>query len=354
MNKMAKNTLKKLERKESTIPSSDDPREELRRLVLQHKALTKAAVAIDNMSRDKKNRETGEVMKCRLPEDAMVVLQDASTDATKRAAKLKPKMLRELRKIPIYDQWLKHVFGIGDGGSVIAAYLVAEIDIHRCIKPSGLRRFCGMAVIDGRLERPTKGQKNAFSKEMRMRLFQMFSTLWKARAVKSKERPNGTTSKYLEIWENYMNGAWQTGRITDLGSDKLGKPTGKIMTGAGKEVSARGFVFSTGWHKAADVFLNDLYTVWRALEGLPCWPTYSEWVTGYKHGGTPTYQLPRGLNMPRDLTPAEAIAEVGYIGPIARTVPAVATDEDLPTDGLDGEDLDTLESNDNGDLLAAE
>lgn len=335
---MAKSALKSLERKAPIVPSSDNPREELKRLVLQHKAITKAAVAIDNMSRDKKSRESGEVLKCRLPEDVMVDLQDTAKRNKKRADQLKSAMLRELRKIPIYSLWLRHVFGIGDGGSVIAAYLVAEIDIYRCTKPSGLRRFCGMAVIDGRLERPSKGQKNAFSSEMRMRIFQMFTTLWKGRKKASKERPNGTTSKYLEIWENYIHGAWQTGRITDLGTDKNGLATGKIVNGSGKEVSARGFVFSTGWHKAADVFLNDLYTVWRAIEGLPVWPTYSEWVTGYKHGGEASYLLPRGLNAPKDMTVEQAIAEVGFIGAKPRTAP-IDPDEGIEPDS-DGVELE--------------
>lgn len=338
---MSKNALKKLERRVPLVPSSANPREELWRLVLQHKAITKAAVAIDNMSRDKKNRETGEVLKCRLPEDVMVDLQETAKRNTKRAVQLKAAMLRELRKIPIYREWLRHVFGIGDAGSVIAAYLVAEIEIARCVKPSGLRRFCGMAVVDGRLERPVKGQKNAYSKEMRTRLFQMFTTLWKARMVKSKDRPNGTTSKYLEIWENYMHGAWQTGRITDLGVDKTNKPIGKIITATGNVVSARGFVFSTGWHKAADIFLNDLYTVWRSLEGLPVWPTYSEWVTGFKHGGQPMYQLPRGLNEPRMMSVEEAIFEVGFVGPKPRGSEPANDDLECPEDPDEDSEADS-------------
>lgn len=101
---MAKKSLKKLEYKAPQVPSSADPREELKRLVLQHKAITKAATAIDNMSRDKTRRDTGEVMKCRLPEDVMVDLQETARRNTKRAQQLKSAMLRELRKVPIYDQ----------------------------------------------------------------------------------------------------------------------------------------------------------------------------------------------------------------------------------------------------------
>lgn len=341
---MKKSALAKLERVAPYVPSSADPREELKKLVLQHKAITKAATAIDNMSRHKTRRDTGEVMKCRLPEDVMVDLQDTAKRNVARANKLKSSMLRELRKVPIYTEWLRHVFGIGDTGSVIAAYLVAEIDITRCVKPSGLRRFCGMAVVDGRLERPTKGQKNAFSREMRTRLFQLFTVLWKARAIKTKDRPNGTSSKYIEIWENYRVGAWQTGRVTDAGVDKKGNPCGKIVTTAGNTVSAAGFIHSTGWHKAADIFLNDLYVVWRTLEGLPVWPTYSEWVTGYKHGGAPSYQLPRGLNEPRMLTPDQALSEVGDVGPKPRLA-AVNLSEDVEpsSDGVEEEESDAAE-----------
>src|ERR1700749_1358465 len=98
---MAKNELEKLKRKAPYVPMHDDPVKELRHLVMQHKAITKAAVAIENMSSDKKNRETGEKIKCRLPEDVMVDLQDTAKRQKLRATQLEAAMKKSLQKVPI-------------------------------------------------------------------------------------------------------------------------------------------------------------------------------------------------------------------------------------------------------------
>lgn len=304
-------TLNKIEKtltKRPHVPSSDNPREELRRLVLQHKAITKASVSIDNMSRDKTNRDTGEAIKCRLPEDVMVDLQETAKRQRDRGSKLESAMLRELKKIPIYQVFLKEVFGVGP---IVAAYLVAEIDIRLATKPSSLRRFCGMSVVNGRLERRTKGEKNHFNGEMRTRLYQAFAAMWKNSAPHLDKETGaikraGQTCKYLEIWHNYKTRQLASGRVVDGKIQRI--VNGELGTGKGDVVSAKGFVHSTGWHKACDVFLCDLYVVWRALEGLPVWPTYVEWITGYAHGGIPK------LNEPEMLSVDEALERVGLVG----------------------------------------
>lgn len=288
----------KLRRSPPMPPSSDDPREELRRLVMQHKALTKAAVALEHMCSDCTSRDTGETIACRLPRDIQVQGQTFADEVFRKAAtKLETAMLRELRKIPIFQLYLSKLFGVKSGGP-IAAYLVAEIDIRRSEKPSALRRFCGLAVIDGRLERRTKGQKNAFSSEMRTRLFQLFQTMW-------KNRRHDPENKYLKIWDDARHRIEQSERVFERGVDRKGEWTGKIINGQGKTVSARGFAHSYGWHKAADVFLEDLYIVWRAIEGLPVWPSYYAAKLGYEHGGKIS------VNAPKMLTVDEALAAVG-------------------------------------------
>lgn len=293
--------LKKLERaakKKPNVPSSDEPREELRRLVLQHKSLTKASVAIDNMARDKKNRETGETIKCRLPEDAAMDLQESAKRQRDRASKLESAMRRELKRIPVYQHFLSKVFGLGP---VVSAYLVAEVDITRCEKPSQLRRFCGMAVINGRLERPTRGQKNAFSREMRTRLFQAFASMWKNAA----KTPGGTT-KYLATWTDYKHRMRHSPRY-DSDANTLA-----AFEGDETRKGAKALIHAAGWHKACDILLGDLYTVWRTLEGLPVWCTYYDKVRGHMHGGQPAPIAPRLLTLDQAL---EMVGEVGMIVP---------------------------------------
>src|SRR6185312_12045486 len=195
-----------------------------------------------------------------LPEDVQAAFKELSKNVAKKKAKtLESAMLSELKKIPVYKLFLSKVYGLGP---VVSAYLISEIDIHRAVKPSALRRFCGLAVINGRLERRTKGTKSAYSSEMRVRLYQAFGSMWK-NAAKLKK-----TTKYLDIWINAKH------RKMQLAVD------GKINNGV-REVSAKGYAHSYGWHKAADILIEDLYTVWRAIEGLEVWPSYYAAKLGY-------------------------------------------------------------------------
>lgn len=298
-------------RKRVEVASSEDPREELRRLVMQHKALTKAAVAIKNMSSDRKSKTTGELIECRLPEDAQAAFHALIDDvASPAAGRLERAMLKQLKQIPIYQHFLSKVFGCGP---VVSAYLVSEIDIQRAVKPSNLRRYCGLAVIDGHLERRSgapkaQGGTGTFNGQLRTCLFQMFSAMWK-NAAKSD-----ASTKYLQIWRDYIHRIEQSDRVTNRGVDAKGVWTGKIVNGGGKTVSARGFAFSTGWHKAADVFVEDLYIVWRAMEGHEVWPSYYAAKLGYQHGGKIC------VNAPKNLTLEEALELVGDVG---KAVPEV-------------------------------
>lgn len=280
-------TQKRLVSKRRKHQATGDPREELKKLVKQHRALIRTSVSITHMASDRTNRETGETIPCNLPLDIQEQLKGVAQEAVKkRATHLETAMLQQLRQVPIYDRFLKHVFGVGP---VVAAYLVSEIDIHRSVKSSALRRFCGLAVINGRLERRAKGVKSSFSSELRTRLYQMFSSMWK------NGRGKGRTCKYLEVWTNSKHRKLQTA-VDD-----------KVNNGV-KEVSAQGYAHSYGWHKAADVFIEDLYMVWRALEGLPVWPSYYAAKLGYEHGGKIS------VNAPKTLTVEEALAVVGEVG----------------------------------------
>lgn len=286
--------LKKVRQKKVPLPPvHENPREELKRLTKQHKAWTRKSVAISNMSTDRKNRETGETIPCDLPLDVRVQMQGV-VDALKReAGSLESAMLRQLRQIPIYKEWLGNVFGAK--GPVIASYLISEIDIHKSTKSSQLRRYCGLAVIDGRLERRSGAPKaiggtGTYNDEIRMRLYQMFDSLWK----NARHDPD---NKYLRIWKEDKHRIEQSERVLERGVDKDGGWTGKILTGAGQTVSARGFAHSRGWHKAADIFIEDLYVVWRTLEGLEVWPSYYAAKLGYEHLGKISVNAPRKLTL---------------------------------------------------------
>jgi hypothetical protein len=300
-----KTVAKKLKPKTVAVPTNDDPREELKRLVRLHNTHTRNSVALHHMGSDRKNLETGEVIPCRLPIDGVggqLELIEMSENQKKAATKLEHAIEVELRKLPVYQLFLKHVYGVGP---VVAGYLCAYIDIHRSAKPSQLQRYCGVAVIDGRFERRSSGPKydpsgklspdagGTFNQEIRTRLFQAFSSMWRTKGDGS--------SKYLDRWRDVKARSLVDERVKD----------GRIKVGE-SDLSINGHAHSKGWHAAAQLLVYDLYLAWRAIEGLPSWTTWYEWARGYEHG-TAAAALPRE-NVPRMLTVEQALDIVGNVG----------------------------------------
>ena len=333
-----------------TCESLADPQKELRRIVLEHKNLTRKAVAIVSMCSDRTLREgpdKGKVIPSGVPDERANAMRAVAKALKSDAEQLERAMLRELKKLEIYNVFLSKVFGLGP---VVCAYLVAFIDIEdirvnkngdRCydgeavvgvhaLKISDVRRFCGLAVIDGHLERPTRGQKLGYCGELRTRLYQGFGSMWKNAAKKTAKCPNGARTKYLDVWLAYKE------RMQH--SERYDASKNTIMVGNQKR-SGKGFINATGRWKAADVLIEDLYTVWRAVEGLPVWPSYYAAKLGYSHGGKIAVQGPRML------TVAEALEIVGDVGSRPALVP-------LGDDRLDGDEANDIDDND--EVIAAE
>jgi hypothetical protein len=258
----------------------DTPVENLRFTLLQYTANERLLQSVRGQIVDRTARsdfgqyKEGDAIPCRLTEDAkatsgvyVAYLLRVSENLTKQMAEI-------LKTIPLWTEFLDHVYGVGP---VLGAYLCAFVDVQirekrglGATKPSHLRRYCGLAVIDGKLEKRTAGRVNAYNGSLRIRLFQAFTSMWKTSGGRE-----GKDTRYLRIWRDYLNRMANSARVSE---------SGKIEV-AGKERSAKGFVFSTGWHKAADVLIEDLYIMARTLEGLPVWPTYQTAKLGYTHGG---------------------------------------------------------------------
>ena len=225
--------------------------------------LTKRSVAVHHMASERtilSGPDKGKKIPHGLPDDVAALFITTSEQAKDSASDLVPAVMAQLKTQPIFVEFLSKVFGAATG--VIPGYLVAEIDIRACEKPSALRRYCGYAVVDGKLERPIRGECLHYSTEMRARLWQLFQGMRKNAAKVSKGFEFGKTNKYLDIWYNAKERAILQGM----------KP---------------GAADSKGRNKATDIFLLDLYTVWRSIEGLPVWPSYYESKVGFAHLGKP-------------------------------------------------------------------
>jgi len=335
--KKLERTMKRTRKARDELPCTDDPILELRLLVNQHRAATRARVAIENMCKDKEARQDiparglkkGDKIPCPLPDDVRHTFLNGNKAADLQIGALERRIDRALRPIPIYDVFLRHVFGLGP---VVSAYLVSTVDIRKADKPSKLHRYCGLAVINGRLERRESGRVSAYNSDLRTRLHQAASAMRKnassasltpemraeRKRIREAAKEEGVkpkmphidrtcTSKYLQAWEDHKH------RI--LSSDRVEK--GKIVPlhdgePAGKAVSAQGFADNAGWHKAMRLLLEDVYVVWRALEGLPVWPDYHAAKLGYAHGGRRIQ-----VDEPRMLTVEEALELVGDPGKIS-------------------------------------
>lgn len=280
-------TLKQMEKtlkgKKPYVPAHENPKDELKRLVNEHRAITKRAVAIEHMCtdrvrRDKEGKPTGEIIKNALPMDVRVKFEVLVKEARTAAAALEVNMQRELRKLPLYRFFLEHVSGCGP---ITAGYLISMLDFHKSVKPSQVDVYCGNACIDGKSMRPTKGEKLRYVQELKTRLWQMFAI-----GVRQNQRHH-PDSKYLKIWTDKKQG----------------------LTAFNTREKQKWWIDETARRTATRVFLVDLYIMGRTLEGLDVWCEFSERMTGYSHGGEPcTVQV-------KKLTLSEAIKRVGVVLP---------------------------------------
>lgn len=236
----------------------------------------------------------------------------------------KPNGIRELLcRQPIYKRFLKHTPGLVGGSYVIAAYLIGFIDIrhggkdgsqtkdgsikgwtdHNGIFHPGARpaeatklshivRYCGYAGgrdehgnQTGRMERHTKGVKASFNADLRMRLYQWASVLIKGGGGWAAD------SKYYRLYSDTKFRLSNDPRYdakANIFEGRLDNRSKALAKGA------KAYINSKAWHKMVHLLLEDLYTVWRAIEGLPVWPSYYSAKLGYSHGGMPTDRRPMG------------------------------------------------------------
>jgi len=78
---------------------------------------------------------------------------------------LKKGMIAHGKQVPIWE-WVTSIRGLGQGG--LAAQLLAQIDdIDNCPTVAALWRFAGFAVIEGKAEKNSKGEKSRFNRRLK-------------------------------------------------------------------------------------------------------------------------------------------------------------------------------------------
>lgn len=284
-------TMKKLKKKTGETGALDASKEAVRRLVLQHRTLTVEALAEGNKLRHDSLSHMRDIIQ---------VKKEALEE---RIDSLEEEIVAAVRAVPIWNVFLKKVHGMG---ALFGAYFIAYLDpCHKeknggVTKPSSFVQYCGLSVKDGKLARLVAGKSRDYNPVMQERLFNLFTVMskcsagrkacikpFKGKMVQYSAVP-AKTCKYLEVYAAVK----------------------ARLVAAGK---SNGNAHDAGWHTAMRIFLDDLYVVWRALEGQPVWCTYRAEKMGAEHGGQITEILPKVM------TVEQALARVGDVG--ARPVP---------------------------------
>ena len=150
----------------------------------------------------------------------------------------------EVKQYGIYE-YVTAVKGIGP---MLAAKLIAMIDINRGQHVSSLWKYAGLAVVDGKSERPVKGQKLGYNKRVRTTCFLIASSFLKSGSPYRDE--------YDKSRDYY---AANRPDWTDLHQH------------------------NAAMRKMVKLFLQHLWLTWRQLEGLPISRPYVHEKLGHKH-----------------------------------------------------------------------
>ncbi len=140
---------------------------------------------------------------------------------------------------------MQNVKGIGP---LLAAKLVALIDIRVADSVSALWRYAGYGVVNGKAERPTKGEKLHYNSRLKTYLYVVGDSFLKSH------------SPYAEIY------------YSSLEYYRANRPD---WTDSHCKRAAR--------RRMLKVFLAHLWEQWRTLEGLPTRPLYAQERLGHDH-----------------------------------------------------------------------
>lgn len=163
--------------------------------------------------------------------------------------------IRQLaRAYPIIDV-MSEVKGIGP---LLAAKIVAMIDIKRSNTVSSFWRYAGYGVIDGARERPTKGERMHYNARLKTTLFILAGSFMRS------------GSPYRSIYDN-----------------------ARAYYDANRPEWTPGHKHAAAQRKMIKVFLAHLWVTWRTMEGLP---TRDLYVMDY--GGHTTYITPQEMGWP--------------------------------------------------------
>jgi hypothetical protein len=216
--------------------------------------------------------------------ELFVGISDAAREQEKEIEK---NLKKVLKRFPIYTEWLVGVKGVG---TIAAAQIIGNIDIHKATTVSKIWQYCGLnpSMIEGkkrvenkdgtfklvptgkmiRGDKLTAGFVAPFNKNMRTALCGVLADGFiKAQAPYAMEH-------YYPYKERLANSESMTTEIKAAGAKPVELAWKDAKLGHRDRAAKR---------KMIKMFLADLYNVWRKLEGLEVRPPYQEQYLGHKH-----------------------------------------------------------------------
>lgn len=210
-----------------------------------------------------------------------------SAAARQQENEIEKNLKKVLKRFPIYTEWLLGVKGVG---TIAAAQIIGNIDIHKATTVSKIWQYCGLnpGMVEGkkrvehsdgtfdlvktgkqiRGDKLTAGFVAPFNKNMRTALCGVLADGFiKAQAPYCMEH-------YYPYKERLANSEQMTTEIRKAGA-KPEEIKWKDAKPAHRDRAAK--------RKMIKAFLADLYTAWRTLEGLEVRAPYQEQYLGHKH-----------------------------------------------------------------------
>jgi hypothetical protein len=211
-------------------------------------------------------------------------LVDRYIDMEKMEAKTFRMLTTSLEEIPIYNEYLKDVIGVGPA---MAGVIIGWFDPHKARHVSSFWKYSGLDVgPDGRgrsrrqehlVEREYKDKNGELKTRMSITYEPFVKTKLMGVLAGSFIR---TGSSWRLTYDDYKNRLLSDDRKIKVGVDEW-----KKLRKAGEDVSDHwtpGRINDAAKRYMIKMFLADLWVRWRTLEGLPVTKPYAEAKLGHR------------------------------------------------------------------------
>lgn len=287
-----RNKLKKppVEGEESEEELSEEAESLIKQLKASYGRLTDGIAARRTIPEEKKFDPKGDALISTYSE---LVLVDQYVSIEKSEAKHFRQLEGTLTKLPIYNEYLCNVIGVGPA---MAAVLITYLDPHKARHISSFWKYAGLDVAPDGAARSRRQEhliereyvdKDGNKKTRNGVTFNPFLRTKLLGVLASSFLRAG--SNWRHSYDNYKH------RIeTDPARIKVPVSEWKKRRKEGEDIKnlwPPGRIHNAASRYMVKMFLADLWTHWRTLEGLPVTPTYEEARRGYAHGGQPPERL---------------------------------------------------------------